>query len=99
MAAKAWDSKQSDSVTQLKRLEARLEEKRGQKHRLLNSMLDGTITRETYVEANEMLVRDLAATEQELRALKNQHADGEAFIRFAELGLLVIANIWQLAKP
>lgn len=88
IAAKAWDSKQSDSITQFKRLEARLEEKRDRKHRLLNSMLDGTITRETYVETNEMLVRDIAATEEELRTLKNQRADRDAFIRFAELGLL-----------
>jgi hypothetical protein len=99
IAAKAWDSKQSESAAQLKRLETRLEEQKGRKLKLLNSMLDGTVTRDTYIEANEAVVADIAASEQELRVLKNQRADREAFIRFAELGLVDIANIWQLAKP
>lgn len=42
---------------------------------------------------------DIATTEQQPHAVKSQRAVREMFARFAELGLLDMAKIWQLAKP
>jgi hypothetical protein len=48
IAAKAWAMKQGDSEKDLRKLQSRLNERKRRRHRLVESLLDGTLSRETF---------------------------------------------------
>ena len=62
-------------------------------------MLDGTISNATYVEANDEFCAEIAATEQELRAITPRQATQDAYLRFTKIHLMDVAGAWQLAAP
>ena len=99
IAAKVWAAEQGDAEKEVRRLEARLEEQKRHKRKLLDSMLDGTISNATYSEANEEFCAEIAVTEQELRAIKSRQATQDAFLRFTKFHLMDVAGAWQLATP
>jgi hypothetical protein len=97
MAAKAWAAVQGDAGKDLRRLEARLDEQKKRKRKLLDSMLDGKISDITYKEADEEFCAEIAAMEKDLRALDSRQVTQEAFVRFAKLHTVDVAGAWQLA--
>ncbi|HEY0308870.1 MAG TPA: hypothetical protein VGB94_11975 [Acidobacteriaceae bacterium] len=99
VAAKVRAAQQGDAEKHVKRLKARLEEQKGRKRRLLNSMLDGTVTSADYTEANEDFERAIAGSEKELLTITPQQEIQDAFIRFAKIHLRDVAGAWQLATP
>jgi site-specific DNA recombinase len=99
IAAKVWTKKQGDMEKETNRLTARLEEQKRLKRELLKAMLGGRISDAEYSEANAEFAAEIAVTEQELRALSSKRATQEAFVRFAELQLVDLANVWQIASP
>jgi site-specific DNA recombinase len=99
MVADAWEAQQGDAKKEGNRLEARLDEQKRRKRKLLDSMLDGTISQDTYREANEQYCAEIAVTEQELAAMAAQRSAKEICLSFAKIHLMDIAGAWELAAP
>jgi site-specific DNA recombinase len=99
IAATVWTKKQGDTEKETTRLIARLEEQRRLKHELLKAMLSGRISDAEYSEANAEFGAEIAVTEQELQALSSKRGTLDAFVRFAELQLVDLANVWRIASP
>jgi site-specific DNA recombinase len=97
MAAKVWASAQGDAAKEARRLEARLENQKQRKRKLLDSMLEGTISNSTYKEAEEEFRVEIAATEKALRDLDDRQLTQDAFLRFVKLHMANIAGAWQAA--
>lgn len=98
-AAKVWATEQCDAEKEVRRLKTLLEEEKKHKRNLLDSMLDGTISNATCVEANEECCAEIAATEQELQAITPRQATQYAFLQFTRIHLMDVAWAWQLAAP
>ena len=99
VAAKVWAAKQGDAEKEAKKLASRLEEQKRLKRELLKAMLSGKIEQAEYNEANEEFRAEIAVTEQELRTINFQRGTQDAFLRFAEIHLMDIAGVWQIAGP
>ena len=99
MVAEEWAAQQGNSEKEAKRLDARLEEQRRRKRKLLESMLDGTISKETYGEANVEFSADIARAEEELLELSSQRSAQETCLRFTKIHLMDIAGALKLATP
>src|ERR1017187_9227743 len=99
MVAEEWAAQQGNSEKEAKRLDARLEEQRRRKRKLLESMLDGTISKETYGEANVEFSADIARAEEELLELSSQRSAQETCLRFTRIHLMDIAGALKLATP
>jgi hypothetical protein len=99
IAAKVWTKKQGDTKRETTRHMARLEEQKRLKRELLKAMLGGRISDAEYSEANAEFATEIAVTEQELQALSSNRATQDAFVRFAELQLVDLANVWRIASP
>ena len=57
------------------------------------------ISNATYTEANEEFEREIAGTEKELLAITPRQSTQDAFVRFAKIHLMDVAEAWQLATP
>jgi site-specific DNA recombinase len=99
IAAKVWSKKQGDAEKETKRLTARLVEQKRLKHELLKALLNGRISDAEYSEANTEFGVEIGAIEQELGTLGCASAAQDAFVRFAELQLVDLANVWKIASP
>ena len=99
VAAKVWNSKQGDFEKQRAKLLAQLQEYRALKSELLKSKLRGEVSQVDYEENNAEYAAKIAAIEGEQRAIETNDAKLESFIRFAELRLTDMAEVWQLANP
>ncbi len=99
MTAKVWAAEHGNAEKEVRRLKARIEEQKRRKRKLLDSMLDGTISHETYAEANEEYCSEIEATERELQSITPQQSTQDAFLRFAKIHLMDVAGAWRLATP
>jgi site-specific DNA recombinase len=99
MAAKVWAAAQGDAAKEARRLEARLEEQKRRKRKLLDSMLDGKISDTTYKQADEEFCAEIATTEKELRALESRQVTQDAFLCFIKIHLMDVGGAWQLGTP
>ena len=99
-AAKAWTSVEGDAAKEVKRLEVRLAEQKKRKRTLLDRMLDGKISDETYSEAEQEYSAEIVAIEKELLAFESRKAAQSAFLQLiAKIELVDMAEVWQLATP
>ena len=99
IAAKVWNSKQGGIEKQRSKLFARLEEHRALKSELLRSKLRGEVSQQDYVENNAEFAVAIASIEAELRLLESDAGKMGSFIRFAELRLMDMAQVWEIARP
>ena len=99
VAAKVWNSKQGDFEKQRIKLLGQLQEHRSLKSELLKSKLRGEVSQADYEESNAEYAAEIAAINGELRTIESSGAKLESFIRFAELRLTDMAEVWQLASP
>ena len=99
VAAKVWNSKQGDFEKKRTRLLARLEEHRALKSELLRSKLRGEVSQQDYEENNAEFAAEIGAIEAELRLIESDAGKMESFIRFAELRLVDMAQVWEIASP
>jgi DNA invertase Pin-like site-specific DNA recombinase len=99
VAAKAWNSKQGDFEKQRKKLLAKLEECRALKSELLKSKLRGEVSQKDYEENNAEFAGEIAAMEAERRVIESDAGKMDSFIRFAELRLIDISCVWEIASP
>ena len=94
-----WAKKQGDLEKEVRNITARLEDQKKLKRELLKALLLGKISDAQYGEANEEFSAEIAVIEQELQALSSKKGTQDAFVRFAELQLVDLANTWQMAAP
>ena len=99
VAAKVWNSKQGDLEKQRIKLLGQLEEHRALKSELLKSKLRGEVSLADYEEHTAEFSQQIATIEGELRAIDSNGAKLESFIRFAELRLMDMAEVWEIASP
>jgi hypothetical protein len=99
IASKAWEAKQGDSEKELRKLRGRLEDQKRRRRKLVESMLEGTISKETFNDMDGECRAELAVTEQELETVQSQRGTQEAFLRFAEIHLMDLSKAWELAGP
>jgi hypothetical protein len=99
VAAKVWARKQGDWERELKRLCARLEEKKGLKKKLLRAKLIGEIRQQDYEQANAEFDEEIGIIEEQIRALRGEGSTMEAFVQFAELSLMDVGGAWRIAAP
>ncbi len=97
--AEEWAAQEGNSEKEVKRLKARLEEQKRRKRKLLESMLDGTISQEMYSEANIEFSSEIARTEEELLEISSQRSAQETCLRFTKIHLMDIEGAWKLAAP
>ena len=99
VAAKVWNSKQGDFEKQRAKLAARLNEYRALKAELLKSKLRGEVSQLDYEESNTEFASEIAASEGELRLIESDAGKLDSFIRFAELRMMDMAQVWEIASP
>jgi site-specific DNA recombinase len=99
VAATVWNSKQGDMEKKRTKLLAQLEDHRALKSELLKAKLRGEVSQKDYEENNSEFVAEIGAIEAELRLIESDAGKLDAFIRFAELRLMDMAQAWEIASP
>ncbi len=99
VAAKVWQSKLGASETALKKLTLQLEEQTREKSNLLELRTEREISAEEFQDANSEWKQKIFETEERIRTLTATRATRDSFVRFAELQLTDLANVWRIANP
>ena len=99
VAGEVWREQQGNAEKQKRKLSAALEEQKKLKSELLRAKLRGEVAQADYEQVNAEFTREIADIERGLREIDAAQADGEAFLRFAQLQLMDIGGAWRLANP
>ncbi len=99
VAAKVWEQKQGDSERKREKLHTRLEEQRNFKSGLIKMRMCGELTPHDFEEAKAELAVDTYEIEEQLREVATRQMTADSFVRFAELQLVDMANLWSMAEP
>ena len=94
VAAKVWEAKQGGSEREVKRLTARLEEQKRLKFELMKMRMRNELSLEDFEQAKADISVETYEIEEQLRAVTPDRATAVSFVRFAELQLVDIANVW-----
>jgi hypothetical protein len=95
----AREAKQGKAERDAKKLKSQLEEQKKLKASLLMVRTAGEISSEEFQEANAAFRDKIYDLEEKLRALSSSRATADSFVRFAELQITDMANVWRLANP
>ncbi len=98
VASKVWNARQGDFEKQRVTLQAKLVESRVLKSELLKSKLRGEVGQQDYEESNAEFVAEIAALEDNLRSIDSAAGKLESFIRFVELCVTDMAEVWKIAN-
>jgi site-specific DNA recombinase len=99
VAATVWAEKRGDSERDLTRLSVALNEQKNTKSGLIRMRMHDEITLADFNEAKADCEKEIARIESKVREINSRRADADSFVRFAELQLVDIAKIWQIAGP
>ncbi len=99
VAAKVWGERQGNSERQMKKLNGRLEEQTKLKSELLRMRMRGEVSLEDFQRAKSELEAETYEIDEQLRALTSKQATADSYVRFAELQLVDMANVWRIAEP
>ena len=99
VAAKVWEDKQGDSEREMKKFTARLDEQEKLKFELLKMRMRDELTLEEFEQAKAALAIETYQLEEEMKAVESRLATADSFLRFAELQLVDLANVWRIAGP
>jgi hypothetical protein len=98
IAARVWDAKQGSSEREAKKLTLELEELKKRKLNLLTMRTNNEISREEFEEARATFQKRIYEIEEVLQILASNRATAGSFVRFAELQLTDMANVWHIAS-
>jgi site-specific DNA recombinase len=99
VAAKVWGERQGNSEREMKKLNARLEEQTKLKSELLRMRMRGELSSEEFRQAKAEHEAETYKIDEQLRALTSKQATADSYVRFAELQLVDMANVWRIAEP
>jgi len=99
VAVRVWKDKQGDAEREMATLELRLEGLRKLKSKLLRMRLEGELAAEEFEEEKANLEVERYQIEDQKRGIVSMQATADSFLRFAELHLADIANVWRIAGP
>jgi hypothetical protein len=99
IAARLWESKKGSSEREVKRLMSEREELKKRKTRLLTMRIEEEISREEFEEDNAGILDKERDIDAKIEVLSLVRATADAFVQFAELQVMDIAHLWQIANP
>ena len=99
VAAKVWGDKQGNSEREMKKLNARLEEQTKLNSELRKMRMRGELSLEEFKQAKAEHEAETYDIDEQLRALSSKQTTADSFVRFAELQLVDMANVWRIAEP
>ena len=99
VAAKVWGDKQGNSEREMKKLNARLAEQTKLNSELRKMRMRGELSLEEFKQAKAEHEAETYDIDEQLRALTSKQATADSYVRFAELQLVDMANVWRIAEP
>ena len=99
VAAEVWQNTQGDSERETMRLHERLEQQAKMKSELLKMRMRGELNQEEFEHSKAELAVGTYEIEEQLREGAARQATTDSFVRFTELQLMDIANLWRMAQP
>jgi len=99
IAAKVWDTKQADLQQEVNRFSIRLEDKKREKTELVWMRSRKELSQEEFEAAKSACALEIFDIEENILRLKEFKSASDAFLRFAQLQITDLANVWTIAKP
>ena len=98
-AAKVWREKHVESEREMTRLQTRLDQQKRYMSELFKMRMRGEITPEEFNEQKADLAVTIYEIEEKMRLVADTLGAAESFLRFAELHLMDIRSVWEMAGP
>jgi site-specific DNA recombinase len=99
MAAKVWRDKQGDSEREMARLQVIVDQQRRYKTELFKMRMRGEIDAQELEEQKARLTVEMYETEEKMRVVADAQASSDSFLRFAQLQLMDMRTVWEMAGP
>lgn len=99
IAARVWSQRQEQYEKQRRSLTKQLDAQRRLRDALMDRLLNGKLTETDYQQHAPRYDAEISRLETDLRALDDSKANLESFVRFAELALLNMPQVWDAASP
>ncbi len=99
IAAKVWRDKEGDSENEMARLQTILDQQRRYKTELFKMRMRGEIDAQELEEQKATLAVEVYETEEKMRAIADARASADSFLRFAQLQMVDVRAVWEMAGP